>query len=238
VNALQWLLIAGGVWLVWARIAWVLWHNPREGSVGAGLFWWFERAYTRQMHSPTYLGTEHLPKGKAPGPLVIVANHTAGIDPLLIQAIARFEIRWVMASDMRHPLGEAFWDWSQIIFVDRTGKDATGVREAIRHVQGGGVLGLFPEGGIERPQETLKPFQPGIGLIIKRTKAPVLPVIIRGTPEAASAWGSLIRPSRSRIEFLPLMDLSQLDAGEIASTLERVYRERTGWPMQDAPLAP
>lgn len=228
---ISWIVLGALLWLLWARLAWLLWHNPREGSVAAGLLWWFERAYVPLMHRPTYLGLEHRPISKRPGPLIIIANHTAGVDPLLIQSVCRFEIRWVMALDMRHPAGEFFWDWSEIIFVDRSGKDAGGLREAIRHVQGGGVLGLFPEGGIARPHGTLKTFQPGVGLIIKKTRAPVLPVIIRDTPSTETAWGSLVRRSRARVEFLPIRTLHDLETGEIAPTLERLFAERTGYPV-------
>ena len=76
-----------------------------------------------------------------------------------------------------------------------------GAREAIKHVRGGGVLGIFPEGGLERPARTILPFQAGVGLIIRRTEAPVLPVVVSGTPIADQAWTSLVRFSSSVVTF-------------------------------------
>lgn len=209
----------------WAAICRWLLAGPR-GDVEAGLAWRFLRVYARVVHRLCVEGAEHRPVGRTPGPLVVVMNHTAGVDPLLVQAACWFEIRFVMATDMRHPAGEWFWRWARVIFVDRIKGDATGAREAIRHLADGGVLGIFPEGGIERPRSVLIPFQPGVGLILSRSRAPVLGVTIRGTPDARTAWGSLVRRSRSVVRFHPIYKPSEgLSAKELAAELEARFRE-------------
>jgi 1-acyl-sn-glycerol-3-phosphate acyltransferase len=187
--------------------------------------------YAKLYHRLTIRGGENIPNSRRPGPLIVVCNHTAGVDPLLVQTACPFEVRWMMATDMRLPRYEWFWRWARIISVDRTGKDAVGAREAIRHVKDGGVLGVFPEGVIERPPHTIMPFHGGVGLIIARTGAPVLPVIIDGTPQVAAAWESLWTPSRSRVEFGPLLRLDGLNAGQVVSKLEQWFTSATGWPM-------
>jgi 1-acyl-sn-glycerol-3-phosphate acyltransferase len=78
------------------------------------------------------------------------------------------------------------------------------------------------------------PFQAGVGLIIKRTDAPVLPVVLRGTPIADRAWTSLIRPSRSVISFHAPITYSKSDAADlIADDLRARYAAWTGWPTSD-----
>lgn len=205
--------------------------SPR-GEVDSGLYWHLSRLYARVVHRLRLEGLENVPRGPRPGPLIIVANHTSGVDPVLVQAACRFEIRWIMASDMRHPLGEGLWDWGRIIFVGRDGGGAAGTREALRHLREGGVLGIFPEGGIERPPRQIRPFLPGVGFIVKRSGAPVLPVLVDGTPQVDPAWQSLRRFSRSVIRFLPPIDYrsSQLEAPAIAEDLRRRFIEWTGWP--------
>ncbi len=226
------------VWLIWAALAWWLWTGPREDSVEAGLLWRLARLYTRFIARTTFEGLGHVPRDREPipGGLIIVSNHTSGIDPTLIQSACPFEVRWMMAADMRHPAGEPLWQWMRIIFIDRTGKDAAGLREAIRHVEAGGVLGIFPEGVIERPPRALRPFQPGIGLIIRKTRAPVLPVIIEGTAYADTAWGSIFRLARARVRFMPLQRFEGLRPDAIATALQDHYQEWTGWPV-DSPQA-
>ena len=174
---------------LWARM---IMANPRR-EFASGLIWHLLRLNARWMHRLEVRGVEHIPEGEFPGPLIVVSNHTAGVDPILIQSVLRFEIRWLMASDMRVPALEPFWKYANMIFVDRTGKDSMGPRQGIAHVKAGGVLGIFPEGGLERPARTICPFMSGVGLIIKRTGAPVLPIVVTGTPIADQAWTSLVR---------------------------------------------
>jgi len=213
--------------------AWLL-RNPR-GDVEAGLLWHFARTYSAAMHRMRVVGKEHLPADRNPGPLILVINHTAGVDPVLVQAACPFEVRWVMAADMRHPLGEGLWQWTRVIFVDREAGDVSGAREAIRHVKAGGVLGIFPEGGIERPARTLLPFQAGVGFIIRRTGAKVLPVIIEGTPYTRHAFSSLVRPSRVTLTVKEPIEYGRSSGSpeEIASDLRQRFAQWTGWPMVD-----
>jgi 1-acyl-sn-glycerol-3-phosphate acyltransferase len=201
------------------------------------------QVYTRVYHHAKFTGRKNIPTSKDPGPLVVVCNHTAGVDPLLVQTACPFEVRWMMATDMRLPRYEWFWQWAGVISIDRTGKDATGAREAIRHVKSGGVLGVFPEGAIEYPARHIMPFHPGVGLIISRTGAPVLPVVIEGTPQGrrgAATWTSLWKSSHSHVTFGPLLsfDGKELGAAEVVQRLHQWYLEATGWPSAATPRGP
>lgn len=235
-------LVLGILGLVaWAFVARWLTRAPLPNDPNAGLFFAFGRTYVRLFHGLRVRGRAAIPtvgKGeRGPGPLIVIANHTAGIDPVLIQAAVPFHIRWMMAEDMRLGQLEWLWQWLRVIFVSRTSRDSLGAREAIRHLQAGGVIGIFPEGGLERPAFQLLPFQPGIGLLIKRTRARVLPVIVDGTPQVDPAWASLWKPSQSRIHFKPTLDYShsELSAAEIAQDLRQRFMEWTGWPLNDDP---
>ncbi|WP_410961928.1 lysophospholipid acyltransferase family protein, partial [Salmonella sp. SAL4359] len=85
--------------------------------------------------------------------------------------------------------------------VDRYGREIAAAREAVRHLQSGGVVGIFPEGNLERPPCHILPFLPGVGLIVHRSGAPVIPVLISGTPQIDPAWSSLWRRSRAVVQF-------------------------------------
>lgn len=229
-----WLILGFGVAVIVGALSRALLNNPR-GDVEAGVAWQAMRWYARLVHHLRVEGFERIPRDRNPGPLIIVSNHTAGVDPILIQAVCPFEIRWIMAADMRAPAGEALWQWARVIFVDRDSSEVAGAREAVRHVKAGGVLGIFPEGGLERPPRTILPFMAGVGLIIKRTGAPVLPVIVDGTPIADAAWTSLVRTSRARLRIMEPIHYGQTDMSpqEIADDLRRRFAEWTGWPLGD-----
>jgi 1-acyl-sn-glycerol-3-phosphate acyltransferase len=231
--AVLWVILAVATLALIALWCRVIMENPRR-EFAAGMLWHLLRLNARHMHRMQVRGK--VPDVEFAGPLILVSNHTAGVDPLLIQAACRFEVRWLMATDMRVRALEWLWNYAHIIFVDRSGRDSMGPREAIRHVKAGGVLGIFPEGGLERPPRTIKPFMAGVGLIIKRTGAPVLPVVVDGTPIADVAWASLVRRSRAVLTIQePIRYGPEWGAEAITEDLRRRYVQWTGWPANDEP---
>lgn len=236
-----WILAAIIAWFFWAAFCRWLLDNPRQ-DVPCGLVVRGFQVYARLLHNLRHIGLENVPDERFPGPLIIVANHTAGIDPVVIQAGTRFETRWLMAQDMQLPVFKSFWDWSGVIAVRRGAQDASAIRVAIRHLrdaakdpEGKGAIGVFPEGGIETPPEQVLPFMPGVGMIIKTGRCPVLPVIIRGAPQVEPAWASLWRTSKTTVEFKPLIHYEDtgLAPDEIASDLRERFLEWTGWPANN-----
>jgi 1-acyl-sn-glycerol-3-phosphate acyltransferase len=228
--------------------------SPRP-DISTGLAALLIRVYLRVWHGMRVEGQENLAaavavlngeRGKARG-LVVTANHTAGIDPLLVQSAAPFFIRWMAAADTVSPTIQPFVEFADVVFVNSAGEggsELTGVRDAIRYVQGDpghsythgkpGVLGLFPEGRIARRRGVITPFQPGIGLIIARSKGVVLPVVLRGVPVRDNTYRSFFVPSRSRVVFMPPIDYVALGtkAGAIVGDLQGRYEKWVG------PVAP
>jgi len=226
------MLIPVVAWLAWAALCrWITVGTPRLDDAGIGALYRFIQLYARLVHGvgPTTQAAGAMP---AKGPVIIVCNHTAGIDPILVQATLSREIRWMMARDMMLPTFSTLWDWLRIIGVETKEKrDTASVREALRHLTGGGVLGIFPEGGIERPARRLRPFMPGLGLIVAKSGSPVLPVFITDTPIRDRAWQSLWSPSHSTLQFGPLMTFPK-ESGpvEITKAVETWFLAASGWP--------
>ena len=76
-------------------------------SAVTGLLWYIIRSYARLWHRVTFVGQDRLPPTH--DGLIVVANHTGAVDPLLIQSGCRFWIRWMMAADMMGD--ELEWLW-------------------------------------------------------------------------------------------------------------------------------
>lgn len=173
------------------------------------------RAYLALVHRIRFEGFDaipELPRLALPGggPLIVAANHTSGLDPMLLQMPLRRRIRWMMwTGQMIRGLG---WLWRHlaVLPVAQDGRDLSTVRDSLRALQRGEVLGVFPEGGIERPPGELLPFQPGLGVLATRSAAPVLLCFIDGTP-APRVFGSFFRPSRTRVRAVGVF---RTDAGE------------------------
>lgn len=216
--------------LAWGCAA--LLQNDRRDPM-AGLLVGLMRLYARVVQRVRVEGREHIPDQIHAGPLIVVSNHTAGADIPILQSLCRFEIRWIMARSMQIESLQWFWEWANVIGVDLGARDTSAIREAMRHVVSGGVLGIFPEGGLERPARQIMPFQPGVGLLVKKTGARVLPILIEGTPQVEPAWASLWRFGRARVRAFPMIDYSKagLSATEIVQDLQRRYEEWSGWPL-------
>lgn len=228
------------VLLVLSWLGRLVFNNPR-GDFESGVLLLAGRAYAKLFHAMRVRGRGHVPRTAPAGRgLVVVANHTAGLDPILVQSACPFYIRWMMASDMRVGALEWFWSFWRIIFVDRQNGGGAALRQALRELRDGGAIGIFPEGGIERPPRRVMPFQEGVGLMIKKSGALVLPVVIEGTPQVDPAWSSLWRPSASVLTFHEPIDYSKsgLDSAGITADLRRRFLTWTGWPENDrVPMA-
>lgn len=238
-----WIVLGVLAWLVFALLAGWVWAAPSKHRdlVGRAAYR-FAQVYSKVLHRVQVEGRANIPDDAGTGwygaasPLVVIANHTAGCDPLVAQSALPFEARWIMAADMRVPMLEPIWQFLQIITLDRRSKDATGLRQALAHLKAGGVLGMFPEGHLERPMKHLLPFEPGIAMLIRRGNARVLPVLIDGTPQRMAAWDSLLTPSRTTIRFLPIIPPERWEGmtpAEIADSLRQLYQRETGWPLSD-----
>lgn len=232
--------IAGGVaYLIGMSLWWiivvpVLRRGPSE-TAALGLLWRLSKLMLRLRQHPQFEGLEHFESVmQAGGPVLILANHTGAVDPLLIHAAGPRLIRWMMARDMMAPGSEDLWKLIRVIGVDRTGPDATALRIAMRTLRDGGVVGLFPEGRITRPAGTLRPFQEGVGVLAARCGATVLPCWISGTPDVDSVGGSVFGRSPSRVVFLePVRYERSTPAAQVAADLRDRIAAASGWPKID-----
>lgn len=244
-------------WLAFAAAARSLIRNPRGDPI-TGIAVLAMRLYARYFQRLRIFGRENIPGPDHPRPIIIVANHTSGVDPVLIQAALPFEVRFLMARDMQPRILDPVWKWTGVIPVSRDGGDVQAARAAMRYLRAEyepddpcvglfpehrpattRAIGVFPEGGIERPARRIMPFLPGIGLLVSRAGAEVLPVVIEGTAESPTAWGSLLKRGHARLTFLPRITYGdaepKLKAAQIASDLRQRFLSHTGWEKNDAP---
>lgn len=234
-TPLLWTLGIGAALLAFALAArWVLRASVRGGDIESALAIRAMQLYARAWHALRTEGLEHIPDRVGPEGLIVIANHTAGVDPLLIQAVCPFEIRWMMAQDMQVESLGWLWKFAKVISVDRaSGATRMGLKTAADHVRQGEAVGIFPEGHLERPPRMLLPFQPGLGVLVRRTGAPVMQIVIDGTPQVDPAWASLWRPSASRLRVLPVVRYEKETASDIVADLRSRFLEATGWPEND-----
>jgi len=117
------------------------------------------------------------------GPCIIAANHCSFFDPPLVGVACKRAIHYLARKSLLEwpILGPIFPDLN-VIPVDRKNADRSALMGAIRVVKNGGAVLIFPE-GTRSPDGKLQPAQPGIGMIVAKTGAPVVPVRIFGSYE-------------------------------------------------------
>jgi 1-acyl-sn-glycerol-3-phosphate acyltransferase len=84
----------------------------------------------------------------------------------------------------------------QCIPVNRDGNDLAATKVALKALRSGGVIGIFPQGGIRDPEETLEG-KSGVGLLALRSGASVIPARVEGSPSHHSVLKALLTPSRT-----------------------------------------
>jgi 1-acyl-sn-glycerol-3-phosphate acyltransferase len=130
-------------------------------------------------------GLEHLPES---GPFIVAANHANYLDGVVLgAALPRKIVFLVMPRVYRAtPLHPYFHRHIGSIPIELTRPDPGAIRGALRTLDRGGVVGIFPEGPFGRSGR-LMPGQPGVALVALRSGVPVVPAAITGTAQAL--WG-------------------------------------------------
>src|SRR5213595_4054123 len=134
------------------------------------------------------------------GPVILAANHQSFADPPLVGSVSD---RAVYFLARRSLLKGWFMGWIlpklNVIPVDsETGRDRTALKALIRILRAGQGTVVFPEG--QRTSDgKLQTAQPGLGLVIAKTLAPVVPMRIFGAHEAWPRGSNRIRLHRITI---------------------------------------
>ena len=140
-------------------------------------------------------GQENIPRD---GPFIIVANHSSLLDPIILGISIKPKIIFVAAAY----LFEIGWlgyllRKANSIPVQRE-NDIKAIKQSLIILQQGGVLGIFPEGGIDRQKNNL-PIKAGAAFLATSVGVPIVPIRIKGADKALPRGAKFIR-SLNKIE--------------------------------------
>lgn len=164
------------------------------------------------------------------GPAIIVANHSSPVDPILIWT-RHFEgfksphlrvIGYLMAREYYEKPRLINWICRAMesIPVERNGRDMQPLRQALRRLQEGRLLGLFPEGRLnsESPDEQLLPGDTGVAWLALKASVPVIPVFIHRAPRSESMLRCFFIPTQASLTYGPPLDLSRWQGRSLSAT--------------------
>lgn len=150
------------------------------------------------------------------GPVILAANHTAGVDPLVIIGTCTHRVvSFVVEQEYyRPPVAQWFMRLAQCIPVDRRNPTKSFLSGALRRLREGGCLGIFPQGTYVEPEAEQPGAKAGVGMLALRTGATIIPCHISGTRYDYNPFRSLFRRHRVRIRYGQPVDLSRFRGRE------------------------
>jgi 1-acyl-sn-glycerol-3-phosphate acyltransferase len=141
--------------------------------------------------------------------------------PLIFSVLERQDATGLVGdSYKRHPIIRWVVMIVDGIWIDRDGADLGALREARQMLQGGGLLGIAPEGTRSKTGALICAKTGAAYLADMAGGVPVIPIAITGTEKLFKELARLRRPSIS-IRFGEAFNLPPLDRRDRATTLER-----------------
>ncbi len=153
-----------------------LWYSP---------WWWIAHAAMTLGFSFRMEGTRHIPRR---GPVLLISNHQSVFDPIALGLVARRPLIYLSRKTLFHPPWFGWWIRSLGAEpVDQEGVAKEGLRAILKHLEAGAGVVVFPE-GTRTETGALSPLKPGVQLLMRRARMPVVPVGIAGAFEALPYW--------------------------------------------------
>ncbi len=154
-----------------------------------------------------YKGLDNIP---AEGPVVLVCNHIAFVDPVIIMGRVRRPTKFVMHHKIYNKFGMKFlFKSAKTIPIASSKDDPVMMEDAFVSVktalEDDDVVCIFPEGRLT-PDGEIGQFKKGIERIIEETPVPVVPMALN------NLWGSMFsRYSKRVIQRLPRKFMAKVE---------------------------
>lgn len=165
------------------------------------------------------------------GGLLILANHRADVDPIVVQLACPRAIHFMAKSELfEMKVVGPLLRFYKAFPVRRGEPDKGAIRHCVELLKAGEAVCVFPEGELSEQAELL-PLKPGVALIVRMSGAPVICIGLKGTNRVMPYGTTIPRPSFRRIdcEWGELRTFERADGAEaILSWAEGQLRMLTG----------
>jgi 1-acyl-sn-glycerol-3-phosphate acyltransferase len=142
------------------------------------------------------------------GPVILASNHASYLDPLVVGAPLSRMVNFLARDTLfNSPVLAWYLNRCRVVPVDRDGRGPAGMKAILQRLAMGEIILLFPEGTRTLTGE-LQPGHSGIGWIVVKSEAPVVPVRNFGTFEALGRHGWFPKPSRLAVKYGKPLDFS------------------------------
>lgn len=130
-----------------------------------------------KLYRPTYIGLENIPKDKS---FILVGNHTSYLDPILVASLTKECVHFFAKDSLYKGIKKPLFKALGIIPVNRKIKDKNALNQGIKFLNDNKVIGIFPEGTINKTSEKIMKFKYGAIKMSKETGKLIVPFAING----------------------------------------------------------
>lgn len=179
--------------------------NPIWYRMTCNFFW----VCLRLRNRIKFYGLRNVPKT---GGVIVASNHASYIDPPAVGACTyRTRMTHFMARDTLFKKGFMNWFLHKVgvIPLDRDKGDIKAMKTAIALLKDGASVALFPE-GTRSLDGTLQLAKPGIGFLVAKGNAPVVPVYVHGSYAAWSKNSDGWKPNPISVIFGQLITQEEI----------------------------
>ena len=137
----------------------------------------------------------------ARGAFILASNHISYLDPPLLGAACGRRLSFMARTSLfGHVFLGAFLRAVHVIPLRRGEGDLSAIREAVRRLQRGEAVAIFPEGG-RQLSGALGSAKRGVGLLAATARVPIVPAVVSGTDEALPPGAKGLRRAKIRVAF-------------------------------------
>ncbi len=183
--------------------AWFAWRTYTRAQPVGPLLWLLYQIstlYIRLLARVRRVGPCTIPRE---GPVILAANHTAGIDPLLILVTTTRPISFVVEQKYYHrPLAGWFMRQADCIPINRDRPGKSFLEQSLRLLRRDGCLGIFPQGTyVDANSEPEPDAKVGVSVLALRSGATVVPCHISGTRYAYNPFRAYFMRHNARVRY-------------------------------------
>lgn len=135
------------------------------------------KVFMKIFFRPTYIGTELIPTDVN---FILAGNHTSYLDPLLLMSSTNKTIHFLAKDSLAKGIKGLLFRSMGIIPVNRKIHDKNALKTAEEELLNKKVIGIFPEGTINRTDEVTISFKIGAVKMAQDTDALLVPFTITG----------------------------------------------------------
>ncbi len=155
------------------------------------------------------------------GPSLLVMNHQSYLDPPLAAVCCERQIHFLARKTLFNvPVVGRLIRHLNVIGIDRDGADMSALKAVIRLLKNGGSTIIFPE-GTRSKDGSLGPARAGVGLVIAKSLAPVVPMRVFGAYDAFPRTAKI--PRRAKITIV-IGEPMRFTKADVAGDPREVYQ--------------